>query len=122
MQTSLAGRTVLIVENEPLIAVDIAEAFERAGAIAVMARVLVEARKVVDQDNLSAAVLDFGLEDGNAEQLCHLLTERHTPFVLHSGYGHASEACGKGISIPKPARPDALIRAVTIVLHVGPHQ
>jgi DNA-binding NtrC family response regulator len=119
MDTNLAGRTVLIVEDEPLVALDIVKAFERAGAIAVRARTVAQARNIVEQDGLSAAVLDFGLADGDAEQLCHCLSEREVPFVLHSGYSqsHTSAACRKGISIPKPASPDALISAVVKLLH-----
>ncbi len=80
-----------------------------------MARTLAEARGLVDQDGLSAAVLDFGLADGDDEQLCHRLAEREIPFVLHSGYGHPV-TCTKGLNIPKPASPDALIRAVLMLL------
>jgi CheY-like chemotaxis protein len=112
MDTSLAGRTVLVLEDEPLIALNIVTAFEQAGAIVVPARTLAKARNIVEQGGLSAAVLDFGLGDGDAEQLCHRLSERAVPFVLHSGYSHPGAACSKGISIPKPASPVALIRAV----------
>jgi len=117
MRTGLAGHTVLIVEDEPLIAIDIVQAFKQVGAVALLARALSEARKLVERSDLSAAVLDFGLGDGDAEQLCHRLTERHVPFVLHSGYSHHGEACGKGIRIPKPAGPEALVRAVEGALH-----
>jgi DNA-binding NtrC family response regulator len=112
MDTSLTGHTVLILEDEPIVALDIVTAFEQAGATVVAARTLAKACSIVEQGGLSAAVLDFGLSDGDAEQLCHRLTERKVPFVLHSGYGHAGAACSNGISIPKPASPDALIRAV----------
>jgi DNA-binding response OmpR family regulator len=117
VDTSLAGCKVLIVEDEPLIALDIVTAFQQAGAAPIAAHTLAQARTVVEQDGLSAAVLDFGLGDGDADQLCHRLSEREIPFVLHSGYSHNSAACSKGISIPKPASPDALIRAIDELLH-----
>ena len=116
MHTSLAGRTVLIVEDEPLIALDILTTFRRAGATTVAARSLAEAHRLVEQENLSAAVLDFRLGDGDAEQLCHRLTERQVPFVLHSGYSHVGVSGGKGVSVPKPATSDTLIRAVISLL------
>ena len=112
MSTSLSGRTVLIVEDEPLIALDIATVFERAGATALTARTLANARCLVERDGLAAAVLDFGLGDGDAEALCARLNQRGIPFVLHSGYEHAGEACRSGIVIPKPANPDRLVDAV----------
>jgi hypothetical protein len=38
--------------------------------------------------DLSAAVLDFGLSDGERFALCAGLNERHVPFVLHIGNTH----------------------------------
>jgi DNA-binding response OmpR family regulator len=80
--TSLAGRSILIVEDEPLIALDIVDAFKRVGAVTVSARTLAEAIQMVEHDGLSAAVLDFGLRDGDTEVVCGRLTEREIPFVL----------------------------------------
>jgi hypothetical protein len=41
---------------------------------------------------------------------------RKIPFILHSGYGHAGEACHSGIVIPKPANPAALVDALVKAL------
>ena len=71
----------------------------------------------VEEDGLSAAVLDFGLGDGDADALCERLKERAIPFILRSGYAHAGNACHGGIVIPKPANPEALIEALQNVLH-----
>jgi DNA-binding NtrC family response regulator len=105
MSLSLTGRTVLIVEDEPLIAFDILRAFEGAGATPIAARTLSEARSLVERVGLSAAVLDFGLGDGDAEQLCHRLAEREVPFVLHTGYSPTGGACSQALSIPKTSKP-----------------
>ena len=110
--TSLAGRSILIVEDEPLIAFDIVTAFEKAGAIALTARSLAEAVRLADHDDLAAAVLDFGLADGDADAVCARLDERHIPFILHSGYSRDGPACGRGIVIPKPASPATLIKTI----------
>ena len=107
--TSLAGRIILIVEDEPLIAVDIVTAFERAGAATLTARSLAAAVRLVEHGGLSAAVLDFGLGDGDADALCGRLNERGIPFILHSGYTHAGDACRGGIVIPKPADTATLV-------------
>lgn len=112
MGTSLSGRIVLIVEDEPLIAIDIASAFERAGATALTARTLADAQSLAQGDGLAAAVVDFGLGDGDADELCARLGRRRIPFVLHSGYSHPGEACRLGVSIPKPSSPDCLVDAV----------
>jgi len=114
--TGLAGRSVLVVEDEPLIALNIIQAFETAGAHVEAARTLAEAKFLVDRDGLSAAVLDFGLGDSEAHALCERLTTRNIPFVLHSGYAHAGEACHSGIVVPKPADPTALVDALVKAL------
>ena len=108
--TRLAGRTILVVEDEPLIALEIVTAFQNAGAVALTARSLTE------DDGLSAAVLDFGLADGNADAVCARLDERHIPFILHSGYTRHGPACDRGTVIPKPARPETLIETVVGLL------
>ena len=119
MDTSLAGRKVLIVEDEPLIALDIQTAFQQTGAMPVAAHTLAQARRLVEPNDLSAAVLDFGLGDGDADELCQRLADRAIPFVLHSGYSHTGPACR--VSIPKPATTDLLIDAVEKLLHARWH-
>ena len=113
---SLFGRSVLIVEDEPLIALDLALEFEKVGAFVLTAHSLAEATKLVERDDLAAAVLDFGLGDGDAEALCLRLNRRGIPFVLHSGYSHHGPVCSGGKVVPKPATPSALIAAVRQML------
>jgi DNA-binding response OmpR family regulator len=114
--TNLAGRSILIVEDEPLIALDIVDAFKKAGAVTFSARTLAEAIDMVEHDGLSAAVLDFGLGNDHSEVVCRRLTERDIPFVLHSGYTHASDSCRGGTVVSKPAPPDRLVTTVAGLL------
>ena len=114
--TSLAGRTILIAEDEPFIAMDIAAACETAGAVVLTAATLDDAARLVEHDALSAAVLDFGLRDGHADPLCLRLNERNIPYVLHSGYTHFGDTCHRGIVIAKPAHPTMLIEAIVDAL------
>jgi CheY-like chemotaxis protein len=98
---SLAGRSILIVEDEPITALDIVTAFKNAGAVVLAARSLAEAFRLVEHDGLSAAVVDFGLGDHDAGALC--LQQQCIPFILHSGCTHHGPACRSGIVVPKPA-------------------
>ena len=59
---SLAGRLILICEDEPLIALDIANAFTNEGARVVTARSLRDALVAVENSGLSAAILDHALK------------------------------------------------------------
>jgi DNA-binding response OmpR family regulator len=112
MDRILIGRSILIVEDEPLIAMDIVQAFERAGARVLSASTLRQALLFVENDGLSAAVLDHGLGDGDSSRLCERLKERDIPFVLHSGYSHLEDACRDAPFVAKPANPRVLVTTV----------
>lgn len=108
----LSGCTVLVVEDEPLIALDIVEAMRTAGASVLTAHRLVDGLRLAGHPDLSAAVVDFGLSDGVGTELCERLNQRGVPFVLHSGYQHVHESCRSGTVVPKPASPYELVSAV----------
>jgi DNA-binding NtrC family response regulator len=120
MDGILTGRSILIVEDEPLIAIDIANAFIQVGARVLTVRSLRDALTAVEDDALSAAVLDHALSDGDSSQLCARLKERNIPFVLHSGYSSLEGACSEAVFVAKPASPQALVSAVDELLSTRP--
>jgi len=119
MKRELAGHAVLIVEDEPLVALDIAESFRRAGASILTASKVQDGLRLAGHPDLSAAVVDYGLSDGEGTALCERLQERGIPFILHSGYTHIHEACHAGAVIPKPADPDVLVATVVRLMREG---
>jgi DNA-binding response OmpR family regulator len=118
--TSLAGRLILICEDEPLIAIDIANGFEAAGARVVIVRSLRDALIAVEDASLSAVVLDHALGDGDSSLLCERLKDRNVPFIVHSGYSQLDGACGKGVQVGKPADPRVLVTTVEGLLRSRP--
>ena len=112
----LRGRSILVVEDEPLIALDITDSFRLAGASVYSARSVQDGLRLARRPDLSAAVVDFGLGDGDGAGLCELLKQRGVPFVLHTGYAHPSEACHSGVLVPKPAAPMELVTTVARLL------
>ena len=116
MDRILTGCSILVVEDEPLIAIDIANAFTQAGARVLTVRSLRDALTAVEDGALSAGVLDHALGDGDSSQLCARLKERNIPFVLHSGYSQLDGACGDGVQVGKPASPQALVSVVQELL------
>ena len=111
---TLSGRSILIVEDEALVALDIAMEFEKLGAVVVQTQTLKQATDLVEADGLSAAILDHGLQDGVSSQLCERLAEKGIPFVVYSGYGRGQldAACHKGVVVEKPAHPALLVATV----------
>ncbi len=116
MDRPLGGRSILLVEDEPIIALDIQMAFENAGARVFAVKAMSDAMRFVDQDDLSAAVLDFGRGNAEADTICGRLKERGVPFVLHSGYGHVGDVSEGGAVVPKPADTNDLVKTVVGLL------
>jgi CheY-like chemotaxis protein len=85
---ALAGRRVLLVEDEFLIADDIALAFARLGVTVVgpvptLARAL---SAIENSEHLDGAVLDINLRGEMAYPVADLLAQRGVPFVFATGY------------------------------------
>jgi DNA-binding response OmpR family regulator len=108
---SLAGRAILIVEDEPLIVMDITQAFEHTGAELTTTNTLRHAMILVEHDGLSGAILDHALPDGDSSLLCTRLKERGIPFMIYSGYRKADVEgpCRDVPYLSKPAAPAVLV-------------
>jgi DNA-binding response OmpR family regulator len=109
---SLAGRAILVVEDEALIALDITQAFEAAGAAVTTTNTLRHALILVEHDGLCGAILDHALADGDSSLLCSRLTERGIPFMIYSGHATVGGACKDALHISKPAAQGALVAAM----------
>jgi DNA-binding response OmpR family regulator len=112
VRTTLGGALVLVAEDEPLIAMDIADAFALAGAMVISCATLEEALAVADHPNLSAAVVDHVLGDGDSSALCQRLKDRNVPFVVYTGLGDLHGACAAGEHVKKPQKPEVLVSMV----------
>jgi DNA-binding response OmpR family regulator len=124
---SLEGRSILIVEDEPLIVMDITQEFEATGAALTTTNTLKHALILVEHDGLSGAILDHALPDGDSSLLCARLKERGIPFLMYSGFNKVAAGCAGAPYIAKPAPQGALvaameglIRGVSIPTEMGP--
>lgn len=87
-QKSLQGRRILIVEDEPFIAFDLADAVEGAGGEVVgPAMSISEARRLLQEAPVEAAILDVDLPDGTIEPVVAELVARQVALVIHTGAG-----------------------------------
>ena len=117
MAATLDGCIVLVVEDEPLIALDIANAFRDAGAEVLIARTLSDALQKAELSNLTAAVIDHALHDGTTtSDVCAKLNERNVPFIVYSGFSKLDGACASGELVHKPASPQMLVATMQGVL------
>ena len=88
---ALADKHVLIVEDEPLVAMEFASNLAGAGAhvvgrCATVREALAVLKASDDRSPIDAAVVDFVLADRNSEPLQRALKQRHIPFVVVSAY------------------------------------
>jgi DNA-binding response OmpR family regulator len=109
---SLQGRSILIVEDEPLIVMDITQALESAGAAVTSTNTLKHALLLVEHDGLSAAILDHALGKDKSTLLYKRLAERGIPFLIHSGYPKVEGAPEGALHVSKPSTPEAMVEAV----------
>jgi DNA-binding response OmpR family regulator len=116
MPSKLAGRSILIVEDEPLIAMEIVDAFKAAGAVVTTTFSFKQALILIEHDGLAAAILDHALGDNDSSQLCARLKERGIPFVIYTGFSKVEGACADGPLVRKPASPDELVATVEALL------
>ena len=121
MGRSLDGRSILVVEGEPVIALDIAYAFECTGAHVVISRSLNRALALIDAHGWSAAVLDPEVHDGDSARLCEQLEKRDIPYVLYGAGGVEDKACRDGVRVFMPAGPVLLVQTVEKLVHGGSH-
>jgi DNA-binding response OmpR family regulator len=109
---ALRGRSILVVEDELLIAMDIAQALERAGANATMTTTVRHALILIEHDGLAGAIMDHALSDGDSAKLCMRLKERGIPYLSYSGYEPVEGASKDSPHIMKPVSMDTLMSAM----------
>ncbi|MXP45328.1 response regulator [Allopontixanthobacter sediminis] len=88
----LAGISVLIIEDEALIAMELEMAVENAGASIVgpIGR-LDEGVKAAQERVVDVALLDIDLGGQESFPIADILIERGVPFVFHTGHGQRHE-------------------------------
>lgn len=117
--TGLVGRSVLIVENEPLIALELKELFEAEGANVHLASTVTDASCLIKQATLSAAVLDLGvIGDDDTTQLCRTLRAYSIPFMYYTGLDGLDEKSLGAPILSKPASAVALITTIKELLNL----
>lgn len=87
MTGALAGKRILIVEDEYFIASDLKRSLSEADAIVVgPVSALNSGIALAEQEMLDAAVLDVNLEGSHSYPLADALTRRSIPYMFLTGY------------------------------------
>jgi DNA-binding NtrC family response regulator len=116
----LHGARVLVVEDDFILLKELESILIGAGAtIAGLCRNVKDALAVIDDDHLTAAILDVRLENETVEPVARELSKRGVPFVFYTAYAETEPIKSDWPEckiIKKPARPLTILQAVTGVL------
>jgi PAS domain S-box-containing protein len=117
--TKLTGKRFLVVEDEPLVALDVVAALKNAGAeIAGQSGTTREALNVIESTSLDAALLDANLRGQPVDEIAATLTRRNVPFLFVTGYGPEGlpQAFAKTAMITKPFSHQQLVEAAALLV------
>jgi DNA-binding response OmpR family regulator len=110
-------RRVLILEDEPIVAMDIEETLSDAGfTVPAVIPSVVDALKWLDAHVPDVVVLDIHLQDGACVDVVRRLVEKAVPFVVFTGSkpdeGNVDPLFKAGLWIEKPAPAMHIVAAV----------
>lgn len=119
---SLAGKRILVVEDEPLIAMVLTDYLSDAGCIPVgPAQNLERAMQLIREETFDAALVDGNLAGRSVDEIAVALTQRRTPFAFVTGYGREALPIGfqDALIVEKPFTQDQVIGALERLLAPG---
>ena len=105
--------TLLIVEDDPLLALDAAAQAERAGYQTIMTASVADAQRVLALEDIDAALLDFLLSDGVVTPVAHALREAGLPYAIVSGSSMAEIEQTGLLNPPLMAKPADYLRVIS---------
>lgn len=116
----LDGRTILVVEDEAIIAMMIIEILEEVGATVLgPAGSLAQAMALADDPRVEAAILDVNLRGELVAPISARLFDRGIPFAFATGYGSAPAGpWPDALVLPKPFSGATVLNAVRSLLRL----
>ena len=116
----LSGVTVLVVEDDLLLAIALEDTLVGMGAVVLdVCHTLDQAMAWADADDFAVAVLDFSLGSQAVTPLARRLARENVPFILHTGMSRSEPSLSEWRNFPiveKPASPHTLVAAIKGVL------
>ncbi len=115
----LHERSILIVEDEILVLINIEDALRDHGCTHIASAATVEQALVaLDTQSFDAAILDVNLDGRTSHSVADKLSARGIPFVISTGYGQIDlgDSYEHWPVLTKPYPNAALLKALTQLL------
>jgi PAS domain S-box-containing protein len=120
----LRGKRFLIVEDEPLIALEIRAGLESVGVdVEGPVGSVEDALRAIDDDgSFDGVLLDANLRGEPAGEIAAALTRRNIPFVFVTGYGRQAlpESFGQSPMLTKPFTQEQLLQTAARLVRTVP--
>lgn len=119
---SLKGKRILVIEDEPLVSMDIENCLQESGSIVIgPAGNIDRARTLIETEKFDGALVDANLGGHPVGELADALTKRNIPFLFLTGYGADSlpEAFRHTGIVGKPYTREQLLTATGRMLDPG---
>lgn len=112
---SVARSSILIVEDELLIAMDLEQMLADMGFIGIVSKpTCAEVETWLATNTPTFAILDIHLQEGSCEAVAEDLAKRGVPFIVSTGLevGAENGIFAQGKRVPKPCTPVHLADAL----------
>ena len=122
-QDNLKSTRILIIEDEPLVSMDMESSLTAAGCeIIGPAGTLEDAKLLVEDANYDAALVDANLAGYPVDELATALTQKNCPFAFVTGYGREALPSGfrEAVMLGKPFSQDQLLTVVEMLFYRTP--
>jgi DNA-binding response OmpR family regulator len=116
-RANLAGQIILVVEGEPLIALDLRTALEAAGAEVIVARNAAEALIRISEFDFAAAVVDWRPGSEDHRVVARALKQEQVRFLFYATHPPEDVSTVRGAPIfLKPGRPEEIAKAIALLI------
>ena len=115
-RANLDGQTILVVEEQPLVALDLQTALEQAGAKVMVARNATEALARISEFDFAAAVVDWHTDSQDHRVVARALKQEQVRFLFYATHPPEDVTTVRGAPIfLKPGRPEEIVQALALL-------
>lgn len=119
--SALAGKRILLVEDEFVVAAMAEDMLTDLGATVIgPASTIASGLYLAEKNAIDAAVLDVNMEGDRIDPVAEVLSARSIPMVFATGYGErAPERTQEALILDKPYTQEQLAKALSRALKVS---